>query len=215
MTRTIRVSTPAMRPGEAAGCNPQLIDRLLGVMEQEIVPLTREGVRRGNKIFGAAVLRKSSLSTVLAATNNEVENPLWHGEIHALKLLHELPRAQRPAPRELLFLATHEPCTLCLSAITWAGYDTFYYLFSHEDSRDSFNIGHDLRILREVFKLGPGEYARTNAYWTGYGIRDLVNNCEGTTKARFLERIARLERTYAEMSDVYQSRKADTDIPLS
>jgi len=163
----------------------------------------------GRRCSGSRAFRPSSLRPT---TRSRIRS---HGEIHALKLLYELPRAQRPAPRELLFLATHEPCTLCLSAITWAGYDTFYYLFSHEDSRDSFNIGHDLRILKEVFKLGPGEYARTNAYWTGYGIRDLVNNCEGPIKARYLERIARLERTYAEMSDVYQSRKADTDIPLS
>ena len=71
-----------------------------------------------------------------------------------------------------------------------------------------------MRILKEVFKLDPGEYARRNAYWTGYGIRDLVENCEGVTKDRFQERIAELTRTYAEMSDVYQSHKAATDIPL-
>ena len=51
MTSRIRVSTPAMRPGEAVGCNPQLIDQLLSVMEQEIVPqfYTRssDGLPRG------------------------------------------------------------------------------------------------------------------------------------------------------------------------
>jgi tRNA(Arg) A34 adenosine deaminase TadA len=203
-----------VRPGQAIGCEPGLIDRLLGVIEHEIVPLTREGVRRGNKVFGAALLRKSDFSTVLAATNNETQNPLWHGEIHALKLLYEMPKEARPAPSEMVFLATHEPCTLCLSAITWSGYDKFYYLFSHEDSRDSFNIGHDLRILKAVFKLDPGEYARSNAYWTGYGIRDLVENCEVAPKDRFQGRIADLTRTYAEMSDVYQNNKAATDIPL-
>ena len=57
-----------------------------------------------------------------------------------------------------IFLATHEPCSLCLSAITWTGFDNFYYLFSHEDSRDSFAIPHDLKILKEVFTLDPGGY---------------------------------------------------------
>ena len=66
-----------IRPGQAVGCEPGLIDRLLGVIEHEIVPQTREGVRRGNKVFGAALLRKSDFSTVLAATNNETQNPLW------------------------------------------------------------------------------------------------------------------------------------------
>ena len=36
-----------------------LIQRLLAVVEQDIVPLTRQGVRTGNKIFGAAILRKA------------------------------------------------------------------------------------------------------------------------------------------------------------
>jgi hypothetical protein len=37
-------------------------------------------------------------------------------------------------------------------------------LFSHQDSRDSFAIGHDLKILDALFRLGPGQYARDNAY---------------------------------------------------
>src|SRR5262245_25643927 len=59
--------------------------RLLDVMEEDILPLTGMGVAMGNKIFGAAILRKSDLSLVIAETNNELENPLWHGEVHTLK----------------------------------------------------------------------------------------------------------------------------------
>ena len=47
----------------------------------------------GNKIFGAALLRQAISSLVVAETNNEIENPLWHGEVHALKRLYELPAA--------------------------------------------------------------------------------------------------------------------------
>ncbi|RUU01781.1 nucleoside deaminase, partial [Mesorhizobium sp. USDA-HM6] len=122
-----------------------LIDRLLDVIEHDIVPKTAEGVAHGNKLFGAAILRKDDRSLVLAETNNEIENPLWHGEVHCLKRFYEMPKAERGDTKDALFLATHEPCSLCLSAITWTGFDNFYYLFSHEDSRDSFAIPHDLK----------------------------------------------------------------------
>ena len=76
----------------------RLIDRMLQTIEHDIVPLTRQAVSTGNKVFGAAVLRKSDLSLVIAGTNNETANPLWHGEVHTLKLLYELPGSARPAP---------------------------------------------------------------------------------------------------------------------
>ena len=106
---------------------PTIAARLLDVMEHDILPLTDRGVSAGNKVFGAAVLRKADLSVVVAETNGETENPLWHGEVHTLKRFYELP--ERPAPGELAFLSTHEPCTMCMSAITWAGFDNFYYFF--------------------------------------------------------------------------------------
>ena len=53
-----------------------LIDRLLDVVEQDILPRTEAGVAEGNKLFGAAILRKDDRSLVLAETNNEMENPL-------------------------------------------------------------------------------------------------------------------------------------------
>lgn len=55
------------------GCDRRLIHRLLEVIEQDIIPLTREAVSKGNKIFGAGILKKSDLSLVIAAANNEIE----------------------------------------------------------------------------------------------------------------------------------------------
>ena len=191
----------------------ELVSRLLDVIESDILPLTAQGVAAGNKVFGAALLRKTDLSLVLAWTNAETRNPLFHGEINTLNQFYEI--ADRPKTRDLLFLSTHEPCTLCMSAITWAGFDNYYYLFSHEDSRDSFAIPHDLRILKELFGLDPGGYRRANAFWTAYGICDLADAEPAPLRGDLHDRIARIARRYQELSDQYQESKPGGDIPLA
>lgn len=192
-----------------------LINRLLDVIEYDIVPKTRAGVAAGNKLFGAAILRKSDLSLVIAETNNELENPLWHGEMHALKRFYEMDKASRPDTRDCIFLSTHEPCSLCLSAITWTGFDNFFYLFSHEDSRDSFAIPHDLKILKEVFRLEPGGYAAENAFWKSYSVPVLARELPASERGRAAARISKLAEIYAGFSDTYQKSKAENDIPLN
>jgi tRNA(Arg) A34 adenosine deaminase TadA len=192
----------------------RLAATLLATIETAIVPATRAAVARGNKIFGAALLRKDDLSLVLAEANNEIENPLWHGEIHALKRFYERPARSRPEPRDLVFLSTHEPCPLCLSAIAWAGLDNFYYFFSHEESRDAFAIPHDLRILAEVFGLPPGGYRRQNAFWTGRAIRPLIAALPAAERAPLEARAAAIVGHYQALSDAYQAGKAGNTIPL-
>jgi tRNA(Arg) A34 adenosine deaminase TadA len=187
--------------------------RLLEVMEHDILPMTERGVAAGNKVFGAAILRKSDLSLVVAETNNELENPLWHGEVHTLKRFYEL--GEKPATKDLIFLSTHEPCTMCMSAITWAGFDNFYYFFSHEDSRDSFAIPHDLKILKEVFGLEPGGYRRSNAFWNSFAIADLVETEADPLKSELKAQTARIKSRYDALSGAYQASKSDNDIPLN
>ena len=186
----------------------ELAHRFLDVIEHDVLPLTRQGVAAGNKIFGAALVLKSDLSLVLAETNNELDNPLWHGEMHLLKRFHELPAEKRPAAKDMYFISTHEPCSLCMSAITWAGFDNFWYFFSHEDSRDAFSIPHDLKILKEVFKLEPGGYAHENAFWSAHSIR------KNASRERNLQ-INKLLLAYDGLSNEYQNGKSANAIPLN
>jgi tRNA(Arg) A34 adenosine deaminase TadA len=202
-----------------------LLSRLFDVIEEDIAPKSRAGVGGGNKIFGAAILRKSDLSLVVAEVNNETENPLWHGEMHAIKRFYELPSTDRPAARDCLFLATHEPCSLCLSGITWGGFDNFYYLFSYEDTRDTFGIPHDIRILREVYAVPDPDraevppdrplYNRRNAFFESHDMARMLATLDRGNRERLTARVDDLTALYADLSAAYQSEKGARGIPLA
>src|SRR6476469_2979523 len=192
----------------AASVGPRLLD----IMETDILPMTERGVATGNKVFGAAVLRKSDLSLVIAGTNSEPDNPLLHGEISTLNRFYEI--TDRPLTRDLLFLSTHEPCPLCLSAITWAGFDNFYYFPTYEDSRDAFGIPHDLKILKEVFGVDDGGYRRSNEFWSCYSVRDLIESEPEPLRTQLREQAQRIRDVYAGLSAQYQDSKGDNDIPF-
>ena len=204
---------------------PLLLNRLLDVIEQDLLPLSKAGVATGNKIFGAAILRKSDWSVVVAAVNNETQNPLWHGEMHAIKRFYELPADQRPDPKDCIFIATHEPCSLCLSGITWSGFDNFYYLFTYEDSRDSFAIPYDIAILKAVYQVPDPDretvpddrplYNRKNQYFESHGIVQLIAGLDRSHKEDLLERVDNLTGLYADLSAIYQLEKGKKGIPLS
>ncbi len=192
-----------------------LLDRLLAVIEQEIVPLTRAGVAEGNKIFGGAVLRKSDLSTVVAVTNRETANPLNHGEIATINAFYELAPGRRPAAAETIFLSTHEPCPLCLGGLTWGGWDNFFYLFSYEDTAGAFEIPHDIRLNEEIWRVQDGEYDHKNRYWCAWHLAELIGDTEPDERAVLAARVTALAATYDELSATYQATKGEgAEIPL-
>ncbi|KAJ4128607.1 hypothetical protein NW765_012995 [Fusarium oxysporum] len=179
----------------------EILAALLQTVERDIVPLTSDGVRSGSKVFGASILSSRTLEPLTVSTNNERASPLLHGEINCIQTFYTQtypdPKS-RPNPREdCVFFATHEPCSLCLSGITWSGFKELYYLFTYEDSRDQFAIPYDIEILEEVFR-----------FFTAKSVKDLVKEIEnGDERKQWSEEVDRVKALYSALSDEYQKNK--------
>ena len=190
------------------------LEKFLNVFVKEILPLTEKGVKKGNKIFGAAILKKEDFSLVIAGSNNETDNPMWHGETHTLKKFYEIDKNSRPSEKDCIFLSSHEPCSLCLSAITFAGFDNFYYLFPYEITNDQFSIPHDLKILKEVFKVDNGDYNKENSYWKSHNINMFIEELSSSKKEKFMSQLKEIKKNYVALSNKYQKSKNKNFIPL-
>ena len=57
---------------------------ILDIFLNNLIPETIFSVKKGNKIFGAFVIEKSDFKLIITGTNNEIVNPLFHGEISAI-----------------------------------------------------------------------------------------------------------------------------------
>jgi len=186
-------------------------NKILDIFLNNLIPETKISVSKGNKIFGAFVLKKIDLSLVVTGTNNETENPLYHGEISTIINFFKLRNLN---PKDYLFISSHEPCSLCLSAITWSGFDNFYYLFPYEETESTFNIPHDLKILKEVFKIDKGEYSKNNSYWQSYSIIDDIKELQNSENDKLFTKIKEIKKLYEDLSENYQLSKISNYIPL-
>ena len=202
----------------------EIISVLLRVAEERIVPLTEEGVSSGSKVFGAAVLARDDLRALTVATNDERVSPLLHGEINCIQQFFASPSEGRPATKDCVLFSTHEPCSLCLSGIAWAGITEFYYMFTYEDSRDLFSIPYDIDILEEVFRVrAPGDTAETlaarplynpkNKFFTAISLGELLGQiADEEERKKWAGEVARVRELYKALDETYQEgKKAGTE----
>ena len=186
-------------------------NKILDIFFNNLIPETKISVSKGNKIFGAFVLNKTDLSLVVTGVNNEIENPIYHGEISTIINFFKLRNLN---PKDYLFVSSHEPCSLCLSAITWSGFDNFYYLFHYEETESTFYIPYDLKILKEVFKIDKGAYSKNNTFWQSYSILEEIKELQNSETDKLLAKIKEINKLYEDISNNYQSAKNSNHIPL-
>ena len=186
-------------------------NKILDIFLNNLIPETKISVSKGNKIFGAFVLNKIDLGLVVTGVNNEIENPIYHGEISTIINFFKLRNLN---PKDYLFVSSHEPCSLCLSAITWSGFDNFYYLFHYEETESTFNIPYDLKILKEVFKIDKGQYSKSNSFWQSYSIIEEIKELKNSENDKLLAKIKEINKLYEDISNNYQSAKNSNHIPL-
>ena len=186
-------------------------NKILDIFLNNLIPETKISVSKGNKIFGAFVLNKIDLSLVVTGVNNEIENPIYHGEISTIINFFKLRNLN---PKDYFFISSHEPCSLCLSAITWSGFDNFYYLFHYEETESNFNIPYDLKILKEVFKIDKGQYSKINSFWQSYSIIEEIKELKNSENDKLLAKIKEINKLYEDISNNYQSAKNSNHIPL-
>lgn len=166
---------------------PQLI---IKAIKEKLLPLTEKKAAEGNHLFGGIVLDRQSCRVITAGSNNRQENPIYHGEIDTIQ--HFFADRNHPDPASCLFVASHDPCPMCISAISWAGFHEIWVLFGYDDVKRKFGMPVDLTMYHELFASEGA--SDENSFFRKYYLKKEAAKQENA--AELLKEIAEIEARY-------------------
>ncbi|MDR0615463.1 MAG: nucleoside deaminase [Synergistaceae bacterium] len=166
---------------------------LLEVVRDEILPLTESESARGNASSGSAILRPDTLTSVMVGADNRLQNPLFHGDIDAINRFFKLP--VHPPAEELIFLATHDPCPMCASAIAWAGFKELWVLFDSDKIEPAGSMQTSTAMYRNMF--GTEGIRQENSFFVRHSIWKTVAASADRDELQAL--FDEIERRYASL----------------
>ncbi len=169
------------------------IDAILRAIKDDLLPLTKKSVQHGNHVFGGLVLDAKTFETVIAGTNRRQDNPIFHGEIDTILRFFGI--KNHPDPANCIFVASHDPCSMCISAIAWSGFKEIWVLFGYEDVAKDFEMPVDLMIYKEVFGVKGAK--DNNIFFKKYSIK---HEAKKSQNSKDLEvKIAEIEQMYSSL----------------
>ena len=96
-------------------------------MRRAIVLAKEAAKEQGGSPFGCVIVQPATATILAEGKNHDQRNPIWHGEMAAItNLSSKVPDIRSIAPSLELY-STAEPCSMCASAIAWAGFGRILY----------------------------------------------------------------------------------------
>ncbi|KXX74116.1 Cytosine deaminase [Madurella mycetomatis] len=187
-----------------------VLSAILKMIDDRLIPITRDSFTKGGAPFGGAVINGSNLEAVAVSVNDWRECPIYHGETNCIRHFYQLPPEKRPEPKTCVFFASHEPCSLCLSGFAWTGFPLIYYLFTYEETDELLGVSGDIEIIQEVFRVrAPGDtdetlaarplYNKQNKYFSVRSIDELIEQVkDGEEREKFKQKFQAVRDTYEE-----------------
>ena len=168
----------------------KLLDRLLSTLLVDLIPASRSGTYKAERVFTAAILEnniESDFKLLNIGLNRCVsDSPLWHAEMMAIEGFYKvksngismLDDKSRYDGKNLLLLASHQPCPMCASAIAWANIGTTYYYFDYQTTAKKFGFP-DNGIIEQLFDCK--DYSHNNNYFQSYSICNEIKKIKNQT----------------------------------